>query len=108
MFYRPIRAFKKFNDAIARHSVAFMGSIWCVYLFTFWSLLPSLNKNWEQAVMYISSAVIQLVALPLIMVGQKLEGKNSEKRAEEDHEKLVKIMKTLEEIRGNQCACTKK
>jgi hypothetical protein len=107
MFYRPIRAFKKFNDAIAKHSVGFMSSIWCVYLFTFWAVLPSIYKSLEPIVFYISGGVIQLVALPLIMVGQKLEGRSMERRAEQDHEKLIEISQILEEIRGNRCACSK-
>lgn len=88
--------FHNFNDWLARHTVAAMSSMFCVYAFMIWSLLPSLDAKWEQIVFYVSGGVIQLVALPLIMVGQKLEGKDNDRRSKQDHEMLKRILKHVE------------
>lgn len=90
---------KTINNKIALTSVGLMSSIWCVYLFTIWSLLPSVFPDLQNLVFYVSGGVIQLVALPLIMVGQNLIGANAEQRAQEDHERLIEILKDAEEQR---------
>lgn len=86
-----MKYFKKINEWIALKSVAAMSTIWCVYLFLFWSPLPSLDKGLEQFVFYVSGGIIQLVALPLIMLGQKIEAKAAERRAENDHRAIREI-----------------
>jgi uncharacterized membrane protein len=95
--------FNAFNEWLAMHTVAFMSSIWCVYLFAFWCMVPSLNSQLSDLVLYISSAVIQLIALPLIMVGQNLQGRAVEVRAEQDHQYIIEmhaeIKQLLEEVR---------
>lgn len=48
------------------------------------------------AVQYISGAVIQLVALPLIMVGQRVMDRKADRRAEKDH---ISIMAQLEIVK---------
>jgi len=79
------------NNSLARWAVVAMSSMTCVYLFLIWSLLPALDKRWETLVFYISGGIIQLVALPLIMVGQRLEGREMDRRAQRDHELLLEI-----------------
>lgn len=92
-----IKVFHDFNDWLARHTVSAMSSMICVYIFVAWSLLPSVDSRWEQLVFYVSGGVIQLVALPLIMVGQKLEARENDRRSKQDHEMLTKIYEHLEE-----------
>ena len=87
----------KINDSIALKTVAWMSSIWCVYFFFLWSMLPTVFPAAQDFVFYVSGGIIQLVALPLIMVGQNLAGKAAEERAEEDHEHLVEILKDIQE-----------
>jgi hypothetical protein len=85
------------NESIAIKTVAIMSSIWCVYFFLAWSLLPTFLPNLQDIVFYISGGVIQLVALPLIMFGQDLLGRNAEQRAQEDHEHICEILKDIQE-----------
>ena len=87
----------KINDSIALKAVAVMSSIWCVYGFLIWSLVPTLIPAAQDFVFYVSGGIIQLVALPLIMVGQNLMGAAAEQRAQEDHEHLVEILKDIQE-----------
>lgn len=49
-------------------------------------------------VQYISSGYLQLILLPLIMVGQNLQGRHSELRAQHDYETNVKAEKEIESI----------
>lgn len=65
-----------------------MGSMTCVWLFFAWSLVPLMWPAMTALCMYVSSTVIQLVALPMIMVGQKLLSKHAERREQQDHVRI--------------------
>jgi hypothetical protein len=67
----------EFNKAVAIKSVVIMSTMACVFAFLIWSLLPLFFPNITDIVAYISADIIQLVALPLIMVGQKIAADNS-------------------------------
>lgn len=49
-------------------------------------------------VQYISSGILQLILLPLILVGQNLQGRYTEIRAQHDFETNVKAEKEIETI----------
>jgi hypothetical protein len=50
--------------------------------------------------------VIQLVALPLIMVGQDIASRSTEKRAAEDHAMLMEELAILKEMHAEMKART--
>lgn len=83
---------KEWNEKVAVIVVDFMESMTCVYLFLIWALIPTFFKETESFVFYVSGGIIQLVALPLIMVGQHLQGRKAERRAKQDHENLKNIL----------------
>jgi hypothetical protein len=87
---------KKINDIIAIKITELVGTMGCVYIFFIWSMLPVFFHNSQALVFYVSGAVLQLVLLPLIMVGQKLLGAESEQRAKEDH---INILNEFEELK---------
>lgn len=90
---RRLRSFIRFiNESIAIHVTLAMGTMWCVYLFAIWSLLPLMIESSTQLVFYVSSAIIQLIALPLIMVGQNVLSRKTEQRAEADHKAVMEIL----------------
>ena len=91
----------KINEWIAWHTVEAMASMGCVYVFILWSLLPTINRDWEQFALYVSSGIIQLVALPLIMVGQRVEGKKIQRRADADSERLREILEKLNKFEAS-------
>ncbi len=76
-------------------TIAF-GSIWCVYAFTIFSLVPLLVPKAQNTLLYVSNC-IQLVALPALMVGSALLARSSEQRATQDHEALVEILADVRE-----------
>nr|WP_239019322.1 hypothetical protein [Novacetimonas pomaceti] len=67
------------------------GSIWCVYAFFVFSLIPLAAPAWQNTLLYISNC-IQLVALPALMVGNAVLSQASDQRAAEDHQALVEIL----------------
>ena len=87
---------KRINDWLALHTTLLMGTMWCVYAFTLFSLLPLWLPKLQNELLYVSNC-LQLVALPLLMVGQNLLGQNAERRAAQDHEA---IMEELGEVKA--------
>lgn len=66
----------------------------CIVLVT----LPLIFPTILPVVQYISSGYLQLILLPLIMVGQNLQGAHSELRAEQDYETNKKAEKEIETV----------
>lgn len=87
----------KINDFVAAQTTLLMSTMWCVYVFLAWSLIPLAFPHLQNVVFYVSGGVIQLVALPLIMVGQNVISRSAEARAQQDHETL---MAEFEEIKA--------
>ena len=83
---------KRFNEKLSVVGTKLFSSIWTFYIFFIWGLLAFLpiKQDWKNIILLISSAWIQLWALPLIAVGSAVLGKASEKRAEQDH-KMIKL-----------------
>lgn len=81
----------KFNQAVAEHVVGIVSTMWCAYAFSILVVLPFFNEDWTTIVMFISSSLLQLVLLPIIMVGQKRQGDLNEQRAAEDHRDIVEM-----------------
>jgi hypothetical protein len=101
-----------FNEKVAIVATRYFGSMWTFWLFCGWAFLPLIPaiSIYKETILYISSGFIQLSALPLIMVGQEVLGRESEYRSKKDHEMIeaqfyrmedamLKLGLILEEIR---------
>lgn len=88
--------FQRANDRIAVFITSIVGTMWCAYAFSIMVLIPLQYPNTLSAVQFISSAFLQLVLLPLIMVGQNVLSRASEERAKKDH-KMIRL--ELQEIK---------
>lgn len=92
----------KLNDRIGLWITRIVGTMWCAYVFSGLALvaLPAAINQGSPTVLvnWLSSNFIQLVLLPLIMVGQELQGRHSEIRAEVDFETNLKAEKEIEKI----------
>lgn len=86
----------RFNDRLAVRMTIIFGSIWCVYAFFLFSLIPILKPDWQGPLLYISNC-IQLVALPALMVGSAILARGSDQRAAEDHAALIEILNDVRE-----------
>ena len=76
------------NETVAVKMTMLFGSIWCVYLFFVFSLVPVLMPAWHN---------IQLVALPALMVGNAVLSRGADRRAAEDHKALLEILSDVRE-----------
>lgn len=85
------------NDWLAIHCTMRVATMGCVWLFLLWSILPLIWPATRDTVFYVSGGILQLVLLPLIMVGQaKLSAASDEQRAE-DHVALLEILADMRE-----------
>lgn len=76
-----------------------VGTMWCAFAFcilAFVSLPAALHSGDPLVIVsWISQTLIQLVLLPIIIVGQNLQGRHSELRAESDYRVNVKAEKEI-------------
>ncbi|ANA13162.1 MULTISPECIES: hypothetical protein [Acetobacter] len=86
----------RFNENVAVKMTVMFGSIWCVYVFFLFSLVPAVVPQWQNTLLYISNC-IQLVALPALMVGNAVLSRGADRRAAEDHQALLEILGDVRE-----------
>ncbi|MDO8570817.1 MAG: DUF1003 domain-containing protein [Candidatus Daviesbacteria bacterium] len=95
-----------FQDRIALVITRSVGSMYAVYFFIlfimgwiFWQLNDTkpLDPFPFIFLLFIGN-VVQLLLMPLIMVGQNLQGKHAERRAEEEYKTTETIYKDIEKI----------
>jgi hypothetical protein len=86
------------NDRLALLITRSVGTMWCAYLFVLISLvsLPDAIRAFQQgdnfvAVSWLSQSFLQLVLLPIIIVGQNVTAAAQDARAEADHETLTAL-----------------
>lgn len=87
---------KRINDWIGYQTTNGVGTMWTAYLFFLWALLPLVLPQAQNVVQYVSQSVIQLVLLPIIIVGQNVAAQITEKRDIETHDS---VMKEFDEIK---------
>lgn len=75
----------RFNARFGLLITVIVGTMWCAYVFAGIALI-SLGDNLhstQELILWISSSFLQLVLLPIIIVGQNIQAKSSDKRAED-------------------------
>ena len=88
-------AIGRFNAAVAVRITKVVGTMYCAYAFTFIALvaLPAAIEQGSPTILinWLSSNFLQLVLLPIIIVGQNVISTAQDARAEADHETLTAI-----------------
>ena len=80
----PDGIMQRFNKALGVKITDAVGTMWCAYLFAALALvsLPSaIHGGTAMLIAWIAQTFIQLVLLSIIMVGQKIAGEATDKRA---------------------------
>lgn len=93
---------QRFNARLALAITNAVGSMWCAYAFTMLALISlpdAIHGGTATLIQWIAQTFLQLVLLSIIMVGQGVASEKSERRAEQDHEMLKKLLK--EEFAAN-------
>ena len=84
------------NGKVALIITAVVGTMWCAYIFTLIALisLPSALQSGQAIVIvaWIAQTFIQLVLLPIIIVGQNIQGKAADKRSEQTYSDAEAIL----------------
>jgi hypothetical protein len=88
-------AIGRFNAAFAVRITKIVGTMYCAYVFSLIALvaLPAAIEQGSPTVLvnWLSSNFLQLVLLPIIMVGQNVISTAQDARAEADHETLTAL-----------------
>src|ERR1035437_1660087 len=91
-----------FNTRMAVKITKSVGSMWCAYVFALIALisLPSALRSGNSIIIvgWIAQTFLQLVLLPIIIVGQNVQAAASDARAESDHETLLSIHTLTSEV----------
>jgi hypothetical protein len=90
---KELKGITKFNYWIAVKITNGVGTMWCAYAFLIIDLFmlpPVIKANSVMVwVSYIAQTVLQLVLLPIIMVGQNVIQAQNEAKADTDHKTLT-------------------
>lgn len=99
-------------DKTAIFITKIVGTMWCAIAFTLLALisLPSaINGGTATTISWIAQTFLQLVLLSIIMVGQNLQSRHSELRADADYETNLEaksdieiLMKRLDSIENDK------
>ena len=85
----------RINTRLAVGITKIVGSMWCAYVFALLALvsLPAAIHSHDRIIIvaWIAQTFLQLVLLPIIIVGQNVQAAASDARAESDHATLIAI-----------------
>ena len=91
-------AIGRFNNRVALLVTQVVGTMWAAYIFTLVALvsLPKAIEALQQNdtlsfISWLSTSFLQLVLLPIIIVGQKVISAHQDARADTDHETLTQL-----------------
>ena len=95
-------AIGRFNTWVAVKVTKSVGSMWCAYAFALLAMisLPSAIRSHDPIIIiaWIAQTFLQLVLLPIIIVGQNVQAAATDARAEADHETLISIHTLTSEV----------
>jgi len=83
-------------DRIALGATNIVGTMGFFFACAIMVTIPLLFRSAMPVIQYVSSGYLQLILLPLIMVGQNLQSKHSEARSENDYQVNMKAEREIE------------
>jgi len=97
-----------FNGKLGLLVTTIVGTMWAAYLFTLVALvsLPSAidSGNTIIIISWIAQTFLQLVLLPIIIVGQNIQGKTADKRSEQTYKDAEAILHECMQIQAHLSA----
>ena len=95
-------ALGRFNKRVGVFITVVVGTMWCAYLFTALALvsLPSAIKTGDKIIIvaWIAQTFLQLVLLPIIIVGQNVQAQAADKRADQTYKDAEAVLREALEI----------
>jgi hypothetical protein len=82
-FVKKDTAAQRINAKVGLRITVLVGTMWCAYVFAAIALisLPDNIHSTQLLILWISSSFLQLVLLPIIIVGQNIQARASDARA---------------------------
>jgi uncharacterized membrane protein len=97
----------RFNAKFGLRITLVVGTMWAAYAFTVLALLAlpdAIKQGTYFIVVWLSSSFLQLVLLPIIIVGQNIQAAAADKRSEETYKDAEAVLKEAEEIQKHLLA----
>lgn len=97
----------RFNARFGLKITLVVGTMWAAYGFTILALfaLPSaISQGTYYVIVWLSSSFLQLVLLPIIIVGQNIQAAAADKRSEDTFKDAEAVLKEAEEIQNHLLA----
>ena len=97
----------RFNARFGLKITLVIGTMWAAYIFTVLALfaLPDAIKQGTYfVIVWLSSSFLQLVLLPIIIVGQNIQAAAADRRAEDTYKDAEAVLKEAEEIQKHLLA----
>jgi hypothetical protein len=84
----------KINGKIGLRITVIVGTMWCAYVFAAIALVSFKDNlgSTQDLILWVSSSFLQLVLLPIIIVGQNIQARASDKRADDTYRDAEAIM----------------
>lgn len=97
-FVKKDTAAQRFNAAFGLRITVLVGTMWAAYVFAAIALvsLPDNVHSTQLLILWISSSFLQLVLLPVIIVGQNIQAKASDARAAKTFEDVLDARRKIE------------
>jgi hypothetical protein len=96
----------RFNAALGLHITVIVGTMWAAYAFAAIALisLPDNIHSTQTLILWISSSFLQLVLLPIIIVGQNIQARAADKRSEATYNDAVAVLEEAKQIQVHLAA----
>jgi len=102
-YLRPLeRRENGFNDWLAVKITNVVGTMWCAYAFAGLALISlpqAIRGETATLISWIAQTFLQLVLLSIIMVGQNIAARKSDRQLEQTYKDAEAILKINDEIR---------
>jgi hypothetical protein len=98
----------RFNAKFGLKITVIVGTMWCAYLFTILALVsaPSAFKTGNKLIIvaWIAQTFLQLVLLPIIIVGQNVQAAAADARAEATYNDAAAVLEEAKQIQAHLAA----
>ncbi|HEY1828216.1 MAG TPA: hypothetical protein VGF87_09350 [Acidimicrobiales bacterium] len=95
--------FGRLNAKVGLRITIIVGTMWAAYLFAAIALisLPENIHSTQSLILWISSSFLQLVLLPVIIVGQNIQAKAADIRAQATYNDAVAVLEEANQIQAH-------
>ncbi len=98
----------RFNAKVGLKITVIVGTMWCAYLFSLLALIsaPTAFKSGNSLIIiaWIAQTFLQLVLLPIIIVGQNVQAAAADARAEATYKDAAAVLEEAKQIQAHLAA----